>query len=100
VIIHVKQPVDPWTTQASWVASVSAKEQQHGTVQKYAEPPCIAVATSLANNLQWLALLDTENNNIMMTDLCDLLPTFIIWTSPTFTIWTMPTFTKNISLRI
>jgi hypothetical protein len=39
VIIHVKQPVNPWTTQASWVASVSAKEQQHGTVQKYAESP-------------------------------------------------------------
>jgi hypothetical protein len=39
VIIHVKQPVDSWTTQASWVASASAKEQQHGTIQKYAEPP-------------------------------------------------------------
>lgn len=38
VIVHVERPVDPWTAEASWVAS--AKEQQHGTVgPKYAEPP-------------------------------------------------------------
>jgi hypothetical protein len=55
VVIHVKQPVDPWTTQASWAA-----KQQHGTVQDLGEYVLVEAATSILTDSSDSGLTESQ----------------------------------------